>query len=135
MTNALPDGLVETLGPNTTVQEAVDRLLGAIEAHAKLGHIATVAHTAGAVRVGLELEPTVEVFFGNPAVGTPMMQAARTVAIDLPQKILITQGESGVRVLYNDPAYLAARHGLGDLPQLAMAAGALQNLANVAAGI
>lgn len=135
MTNALPDGLIETLGPDTTVQDAADRLTAAIESNEKLGHIATVDHSAGAASVGLELAPTIEIFFGNPAVGTPLMHIARTVAIDLPQKILITDADDGVRVLYNDPAYLAARHGLGDAPQLAIASGALQNLANVAAGI
>ena len=135
MTNALPNGLVETMGPDTTVKEATDRLLGAIEANEKLGHIATVDHSAGAQRVGLELEPTIEVFFGNPAVGTPLMQLARTAAIDLPQKIVITQADDGVRVLYNDPAYLAERHGLGEAPELEMAAGALAKLASVAAGI
>ena len=58
------------------------------------------------------------------------------MAIDLPQKILVTQGDNGVRVLHNDPTYLASRHGIpADTPQLAMQAGALQNLANVAAGI
>ena len=92
-------------------------------------------HSAGAANVGLELEPTIEIFFGNPAVGTPLMQIARTVAIDLPQKILITQADDGVRVLHNDPGYLATRHGLGDAPQLAIQSGALQSLANVAAGV
>ena len=135
MTNALPKGLIETLGSGTSVQEAADRLLAAIEGNEKLRHIATVDHSAGAASVGLELEPTIEIFFGNPALGTPLMQIARTVAIDLPQKILITQADHGVRVLHNDPAYLATRHSLGDAPQLAIITGALQNLANVAAGV
>jgi len=135
MTNELPNGLVETLGSSTSVADAVARLTAALEAHEKLGLIATVDHSAGATKVGLELEPTVEIFFGNPAVGTPLMQLARTVAIDLPQKMLITQDGDGVRVLHNDPAYLASRHGIpADTPQLAVAAGALQNMANVAAG-
>lgn len=136
MTNELPTGLIETLGPNTTTAEAVARLTAAVEAHEKLGLIAQVDHAAGAQKVGLELAPTVELFIGNPAVGTPLMQIAPTAGIDLPQKILIIETADGVRVLHNDPAYVADRHGIpGDTPQLAMAAGALQNLANVAAGI
>ena len=112
------------------------RLTAAVEAHEKLGLIAQVDHAAGAQKVGLELAPTVELFIGNPAVGTPLMQIAPTAGIDLPQKILIIETADGVRVLHNDPAYVADRHGIpGDTPQLAMAAGALQNLANVAAGI
>ena len=86
--------------------------------------------------MGLELTPTVEIFFGNPAAGTPLMHIAPTVAIDLPQKMLIIETDAGVRVLHNDPAYLGERHGIpADTPQLSAMAQALQNLANVAAGV
>ena len=133
--NTLPAGLVETIGTGTT-EEATGRLVAAIEANAKLGLAARVDHAAGAARVGLELTPTVEVFFGNPAAGTPLMHIAPTVAIDLPQKILIIQTDSGVRILHNDPAYLGERHNIpADTPQLGAMAQALQNLANVAAGV
>lgn len=131
----LPQGLVETIGTNTTTAEAAERLAGAIESNEKLRLIARVDHAAGADSVGLELTPTVEIFFGNPALGTPLMHIAPTVAIDLPQKILIIQTDDGVRVLHNDPAYLAERHSIpADTPQLAVVSRALQNLANVAAG-
>ena len=131
----LPNGLVETLGSGTTA-EAADRLAAAIEGNEKLRLIARVDHAAGADSVGLELTPTVEIFFGNPALGTPLMHIAPTVAIDLPQKMLIIQTDEGVRVLHNDPAYLAERHSIpADTPQLAIVSGALQNLANVAAGV
>ncbi len=135
MTTPTPPGLIETTGSGTT-SEAVARLTAAVEAHEKLGLIAQVDHSAGAARVDMELAPTVELFIGNPAVGTPLMQIAPTVGIDLPQKILIVQTNDGVRVFHNDPAYLAERHGIpADTPQLAAASGALQKLANVAAGI
>lgn len=130
----LPTGLVETTGSGPAT-EAADRLVAAIEANDKLRLVARVDHTAGAESVGLELGPIVEIFFGNPALGTPLMQVAPTVAIDLPQKILILETANGVRVLHNDPLYLAERHGIpADTPQLAIVAGALQKLADVAAG-
>ncbi len=133
--DSLPNGLIETTGSGTTA-EAADRLVAAIEGNEKLRLIARVDHSAGAESVGLELAPTTEVFFGNPALGTPLMHIAPTVAIDLPQKMLIIETDAGVRVLHNDPAYLAERHGIpADTPQLGVVAGALQNLANVAAGI
>jgi uncharacterized protein (DUF302 family) len=63
-----------------------------------------VDHTEGARKVGQELRPTELVIFGNPKVGTPLMQCSQTVAIDLPQKALIWQDESGqVWLTYNDP--------------------------------
>ena len=128
-------GLVETIGTGT-VDEAVARLTAAIEGHEKLRLIAVVDHSAGAESVGLELAPTVEFFVGNPAAGTPLMHLARSVAIDLPQKLVVTASDEGVLVLHNDPQYVAARHGIdSDTPQLGAMAGALQTLANVAAGI
>ncbi len=72
-----------------------------------------INHSEGARKVGEKLRPTQLVIFGNPKVGTPLMQCSQTVAIDLPQKALIWQDESGqVWLTYNDPQYLAARHGI-----------------------
>lgn len=70
-----------------------------------------INHAAGAEKAGLELRPTEVVIFGNPKVGTPLMNCAQSIAIDLPQKALIHQDETGqVWLSYNDPAHLAARH-------------------------
>lgn len=74
---------------------------------------ARIDHAAGAKSVGKELRPTELVIFGNPKVGTPLMQCSQGVAIDLPQKALIWQDASGqVWLSYNDPKYLAGRHGV-----------------------
>lgn len=135
MTTPLAPGLIETLGTNTTAAEAVDRLTAAIDANEKLNLIATVDHSKGAEKAGLELTPTIEIFVGNPAVGTPLMYLNPTIAIDLPQKLLIIETETGVRVLHNDPVYLAQRHGIDPAtPQLAVQAGAIGGLAIAAAG-
>ena len=131
----VPNGAIATIGTGT-VAEAVDRLLAAVEAHEKISLVTKVDHQAAASKVGLELDPIVLIIVGNPALGSLLMQAAPSVAIDLPMKILIRQMGDGVQVLHNDPAYLAKRHQINeDLPQLAVGSGALQSLANVAAGI
>ena len=73
--------------------------------------------------------------FGNARGGTPLMQAAQTVGIDLPLKALIWQDGSGATWLsYNDPKYLAARHGLGREVEAAVnaMAAALAAVANAA---
>lgn len=128
-------GLIETSGTGSAA-DAADRLVAAIEANEKLKLVARIEHSAAAANAGLELGPTVEVIFGNPALGTPLMQLSRTVAIDLPQKVLVAEIDGSLRVFHNDPAYLADRHGIpADTPQLAVIAGALQNLANAAAGV
>jgi uncharacterized protein (DUF302 family) len=63
----------------------------------------------------LPLRPTDLLIFGNAKGGTPLMQQAQSIGIDLPLKALIWQDEKGTTWLsYNDPAFLAQRHGLGN---------------------
>ena len=53
------------------------------------------------------------VIFGSPKSGTPLMQMSDTIGLDLPLKMLIRQDASGQTFLaYDDPAWLASRHGL-----------------------
>ena len=43
------------------------------------------------------------------------MQASQTTGIDLPLKALIWEDDGGVVYLgYNDPSWIAARHGFGN---------------------
>lgn len=72
-----------------------------------------IDHAQGAQKVGKALRPTELVIFGNPGVGTPLMQSGQTTAIDLPQKALIWEDAAGdVWFTYNDPEYLVKRHGI-----------------------
>jgi len=82
----------------------------------------------------LELLPTRIILFGNPKLGTPLMLNKRTVAIDLPQKIIVFQEADGsVKVAYNDPAYLSDRHGLAGTDEvIAKVSGALDKITGVA---
>ncbi len=112
----------------TTVQQLETAL-----AENDLKVVATVDHAANAQSADLTLRPTTLFIFGNPKAGTPLMQAAQTTAIDLPQKMLVWEDESGgVFVSYNDPAYLGERHGLGDEAGLGGVADALAGLAEAA---
>ena len=70
-----------------------------------------IDHAAAADKVDVPLRGTVLFIFGNPKVGSPLMQCQQSVAIDLPQKILIWEDENQrVWLSYNDPAHLVARH-------------------------
>ena len=74
---------------------------------------ARIDHGAGAAKAGLELRPTVVLIFGNARAGTPLMQMAPTIAIDLPLKAVVWQDEAGATWLgYNDPVWISRRHGL-----------------------
>lgn len=72
---------------------------------------AVIDHSAGAKAAGMDLKPTKLVLFGNPKVGTPLMQCQQSIALDLPQKALIWEDQQGVtRLSYNAPFYLQERH-------------------------
>lgn len=107
------DGLT-TLKSSRGPKETVDRLVAELQAKG-LTIFARVDHAAGAKEAGLELRPTELVIFGNAKGGTPLMQANQAIGIDLPLKALVWQDASGDTWLsYNDPAWLAQRHGLGN---------------------
>ncbi|WP_152428379.1 DUF302 domain-containing protein [Methyloferula stellata] len=104
------DGLT-TVASSFAPKETMDRLEAEIAAKG-LTLFARIDHSAGAAEVGLTLRPTVLFIFGNAKGGTPLMQAAQTAGIDLPLKVLVWQDDKGVtQVSYNDPAWIAKRHG------------------------
>jgi len=93
--------------------QTVARLVAEVEARG-LQVFARIDHAAGAADAGLPLRPTTLVIFGAARGGTPLMQAAQTIGIDLPLKALAWQDASGDTWLsYNDLSWLAKRHGLG----------------------
>ena len=90
----------------------MDRLAAAVTARG-ISIMARIDHAAAAAAIGMELRPTEVLIFGNPRAGTPLMQAAQTVGIDLPLRALVWQDEGGTTWLaYNDPQWLAHRHGV-----------------------
>jgi uncharacterized protein (DUF302 family) len=110
------DGLT-TLPSNFAPKETVERLAAEIKARG-MTVFARIDHQAGAAGVGLSLQPTEVVIFGNAKGGTPLMQAGQTVGIDLPLKALVWQEPSGKTWMsYNDPQWIARRHGLGQEAQ------------------
>jgi uncharacterized protein (DUF302 family) len=58
------------------------------------------------------------------------MQASRSVAIDLPQKMLVYEESGRTTVAYNDPQYLAQRHDIeGQSDRLEQISSVLDQLA------
>lgn len=132
--NAFADnGLVVTQSQHS-VSETGDRLVSVLEDKG-MTVFDRINHGEGAKKVGLELRPTEVVIFGNPKVGTPLMQCSQSVAIDLPQKMLVWEDEAGdVWLAYNDPGYLAERHDIAGCDEvLGKVSGALENFAAAAA--
>ncbi len=121
---------------NAPAKDVFDSLLRLLESKTPIKIVATLDHQANAARVDLTLRPTKIVLFGNPQLGTPIMQNNPLAGLDLPQKILCYEDENGATYLvYNSVEYLVQRHGLPQLPQLEKVAGALNALvSNIVGG-
>ena len=92
----------------------VDKLLSAMEARG-IEVFAVIDHSGAAERVGQTLRDTKLILFGNPAVGTALMQSRPLIALDLPLKFLIWEGEAGETCIsYNEASYLYNRYEIVD---------------------
>ena len=122
MSTTADNGIV-TLASNHSVDQTVESLKQILNAKG-VNLFTLVDHSGEAAKVGLQMRPTKLLIFGSPKAGTPLMQAAPSLAIDLPLKILVWEdAQNKVWVSYNSPAYLQQRHNLP--PEL------LQNIAVV----
>jgi uncharacterized protein (DUF302 family) len=121
MTPRSDNGIIDARSQHS-VEQTVERLTALL--HAKgVRLFALVDHSGEAAKVGMKMPPTKLLIFGNPKAGTPVMLAAPSVAIDLPLKILVWEdGEGGVWLSYNSPAYLQERHGVPEalMPNIAV---------------
>ncbi len=102
---------IVTLPSRHSVDETVARIRSILAAKG-VTLFAVVDHSGEAAKAGLAMPNTKLVIFGNPAAGTPLMQAAPSAAIDLPLKLLVAEDATGrVTISWNDPEYLERRHG------------------------
>jgi len=117
------------------VTTTVDKLQAVVESKG-MNVFGRIDHAAGAAKADIELRPTQVLIFGNPKVGSPLMQCGQSIAIDLPQKALVWEDENGqVWLGYNDPAYLKSRHATeGCDAVFEKVSGALANFAAAATG-
>jgi uncharacterized protein (DUF302 family) len=96
-----------------SVAATVSRLTGILSAKG-MKVFAVIDQSEEARRAGLRLRDTTLVIFGNPAAGTPVMDAAPLSALDLPLKVLIWADGSRTNVTYYSPQAIAERYGLSD---------------------
>ncbi len=126
------NGLVK-LKSNHSVEQTLNRFEQAVMAKG-MTVFTRIDHTAGAAGVDMSLAPLQVLIFGNPKIGTLLMQSQPTTGIDLPLKVLAWQDSQGqVWLAYNDPAYLTNRHQITDRdPVVAKMQKALENFARAA---
>ena len=119
---------------NQNFETTYSKLRETIEANPNLKIITELDHQANAANINLTLNPSKIILFGNPNMGTPLMQDAQTTGLDLPQKILVHQNNQGiVNVSYNDPMYLKERHDISGAQEILIKiSGALDKITNAA---
>ncbi|AZG36151.1 MULTISPECIES: DUF302 domain-containing protein [Shewanella] len=93
-----------------------------------------IDHQKNAAAVNLALRPTEVIIFGNPNIGTQLMQCNQLVAIDLPQKVLISEDvDNKVWLSYNNPKYIKLRHNIAGCDKVINKISAALNTLSIAA--
>jgi uncharacterized protein (DUF302 family) len=117
-----------------SVRETVDQLTSVLKEKG-ITPAARIDHAAAAKAAGQELRPTEVLVFGNPKLGTPLMQSNRHVAIDLPMRVLVWEDDAGkVWIGYTPPSALKARYKVDGRDEIFKTmAGALEAFTNAAA--
>jgi uncharacterized protein (DUF302 family) len=111
MSATTQNGLIH-LPSKYSVEQTMQRLEALLQERG-ITVFARIDHSGEAAKVGMAMRPTKLLIFGSPKGGTPLMQAAPSIAIDLPLKALFWEdADGGVWLTYNDPAYLQHRHNV-----------------------
>jgi uncharacterized protein (DUF302 family) len=95
------------------VATTVDRVSDALDQRG-VRLFAVIDHAAGARQAGLELADEAVLVFGNPAVGTALMQADPRAGLDLPLRMLVWSDSGTTRIAFRDPHELATDFAVGD---------------------
>jgi uncharacterized protein (DUF302 family) len=107
-----PGSGIIVLPSKHSVDQTVEKLEGILQAKG-VKVFALIDHSGEAEKAGMTMRPTKLLIFGNPKMGTPLMLASPSIAIDLPLKILVSEdGEGKVWISYTSPSYLQERHNL-----------------------
>lgn len=133
ISQAEPANFIQISSPHS-VSKTADKLVQVITKKG-LALFARVNHAKGARNVGMDLAPSVMILFGNPKIGTPLMQSNPKIGLDLPLRVLIWQdGQGATQIGYHDPAALKATYQIQDQDKIfSTMAGALKKLTAAAA--
>ncbi len=111
---------------------SVKKLENLIKTHG-LVHFHTIDHQANAKDVKMNLKPETVVVFGNPKMGTVLMNCNPSMGLELPLRILITTDYEGRTTLtYTNPEYWSLKHNIKDQNCLSILNKAKMALLNLA---
>jgi len=129
---ALADGHMVRVEAAGSVAEAADRLEAAVDgAGAKV--FARVNHGGGAASIDMELADAELLVFGNPKLGTPVLQADIRSGLVLPLRVLVYDDGGQTVFLYEDPSAMLSGYDIpADVKSVGMMTGALGKLTGAA---
>jgi len=105
---------IETINSENDVPTAVAKLEALIKKQG-LTHFSTIDHKANAMGVKMNLKPETVVVFGNPKMGTVLMNCNPSMGIDLPLRMLFTTDYEGLTTIsYTNPEYWSLKHNIKD---------------------
>jgi uncharacterized protein (DUF302 family) len=100
------DSSVITKASSYNMDQTLSRLKESIKGMG-INLVAEVDHAKAAADNGLELRPTHLLIFGNPMIGTNLMQADQRSGLDLPLRLLVWEDAQGkVNLSYRLPQHL-----------------------------
>jgi uncharacterized protein (DUF302 family) len=113
-----------------SVQETIDKLEILLK-EKEIAIFSKINHYQNAKDIGLEMNESQVILFGNPKIGTLMMQNNIFMSLDLPLKIAVIQDDSGnVWVIYNSTKLLTERYGFSDSAIMEKVDTLLENITN-----
>ena len=119
-----------TLPGNKSFKETMESVIYLIRSK-EFTIFSHIDHSAEARQQELNLRPTSLIIFGNPKIGTLLMQDQQTCGIDLPVKILVWEDEAEkIWLSYNSLSELKTKHELTEKSHAV-----LQKIENVVAEI
>lgn len=99
--NHQSSAMIHTVNSQYTFAQTVQRLTQAVQSKG-MTVFATIDHAAAAKQAGLTMQPATVIIFGTPKAGTPLMIKDPTLALQLPLRVLVTEVDGKVQVVFND---------------------------------
>lgn len=93
--------------------------------------LAEIDHSTNAKKVGMELEPTVVIYFGNPKVGTILMQEVREIAYELPLRVVVWTSSGKTYVGFRKPSEIGKEYGIKNNDILKKMDSLMENILNI----
>ncbi len=113
-----------TANSSHSVALTMDRLVAALNRRG-IAVFARVDHGGGARDAGLQLAEEEVLIFGEPRVGTPLMQDDPEIGYELPLRMLVWDAGGQTKVGYRAPVGLAASYEVADHKEILQRMGAL----------